>query len=447
MKKFNFATEASDKTQDAIIDVNNTAPMDFVGRMCVSKLKIPKNSMPIALVPPLSGTFTLSQKRQIDAVGETPTELYFALFCQNTRKASSTYSNCPLLECKGNGTFVIPDTLTNDLELVANDLFAMFFVHYWMNEKPIWQLNGDGNYQLMNKPKPIYRWYTNSYVEHSPFVGYSNDFTYHCFQIGDGYDGRWDILTASILNNTDKFSIITNVRLHTTSEEYYTPVIALSKWLVQTNNLVDNVDPTHSDGDYDYAESEPPSVKFNEDALAPGETRAPADIYAMRRMYIIHANMEYTPSYQTLLSTQRSTDTQYQDFSATYNFINFDQSTSLFPITHIAIQCLDLNYLGEDMSINTRDLEGTIVPSQMYFLKTFLVSTRNTLSDFLYIEDNTMTNTIEVNSPNITRLKFQFFWITPSQELYEFKLPPNNVIQLQLILYPFDTIATKRSRD
>ena len=229
---------------------------------------------------------------------------------------------------------------------------------------------------------------------------------------------------------------------------FRTPIIGLSKWLVETNGLVDCNNPFYAASEmYTYEEGKPPYFTLDDAAFPTDQSTAPADLYAFRNLYVIRAQPEYSPSFLKLQNSLVPVGKPIQDFSATYNFINFEQSTSLFPISHIAIQCLDLNYIGEDMSINTRDLEGTIVPSQMYFLKTFLISTRNTLSDFLYIEDNTMTNTIEVNSPNITRLKFQFFWITPNQELYEFKLPPNNVIQLQLILYPFDTIATKRSRE
>ena len=91
MKKFTFSTEESDEKQPAIIDINNTAPMDFVGRLCVSKLKIPRNTLPIALVPPLQREFTAEEKQAIDDVGETPTEYYYALFSScNTSLARPT---------------------------------------------------------------------------------------------------------------------------------------------------------------------------------------------------------------------------------------------------------------------------------------------------------------------------------------------------------------------
>lgn len=426
MKKFNFCTSPSDQVQPAIIDVNNIAPMDFVGNLCVSKLKIPKNTLPVALVPPMAYEFTAEEKREIDGIGLTPTEMYYVVLTQLIDSPVASEQNCSgntagfykvgpedwRTYTGSSGSFV----LTNDNCYVAR------LTTFWMYDKPRWKLLENGNFKLTNDDKPIYAWWgADSRLQ---VREYYKNITAHAAELWGEIRNVYDhfiIDTKAILLNTP------------TSYKYTTPIIALSQWLTQVNGLT-SAYASHVVLDE--------NLTFNSGGTG-------SFLYTDIRMEVMRADVTYNPTLQNALSTGKmpASFTVHVDMSATYNFRNFNQTELLFPVNHIAIQCLDLNYEPEDISINTVDLEGVVNPSHMYFLKTFLISTRGGLSDFLYIEDNTTTNTIEVNSPRITRLQFRFLWIDTNQIVHNLELWRDNVITLQLILYPPDfSESAKRPR-
>lgn len=426
MKKFTFSTEESDEKQPAIIDINNTAPMDFVGRLCVSKLKIPRNTLPIALVPPLQREFTAEEKQAIDDVGETPTEYYYALFSScNTSLARPT--NATYYYRQTNETWTESCKTTSGFTLTNDTTYICLLFSYWARTKPIWEPLENGNFILVNKRQPIYSW-----------AGCSNFTRRSAYRTI--YENTWITYDINIHNEYNRLFFHSNVfcRGAGTEDRYSTPTLALSPWLKEVNGLKTDFDAT---------------VRFRYDyEFTHGTTDSVNNIYAKQQtMYIMPAKVTYNPYFADIQRTLRN-GTDYGDqifnLSATYDFYNFNQTAELFPIEHFAIQCLDLNYDPEDIPINTIDLTGTIVPSHMYFLKTFLISTRVTLSDFLYLADNTTVNTIDVNSPRITRLQFRFMWITKNHEVYDLEIWKNNVVTLELTLYPFDEEPeTKRRRE
>ena len=426
MKKFNFCTSPSDQAQPAIIDVNNIAPMDFVGNLCVSKLKIPRNTLPVALVPPMGYEFTAEEKAEVDAVGYTPTEMYYVVFSHLVDEAVAGQANC-----SGNTSQFFKSGTDNwksysgssgNFVLTNENCFVARLMTFWMYDKPRWKQLENGNFVLTNEDKPIYAWWgPESRLLVREYYKYISAQTVRFW--------------AEIRNVYDHFIMDTKVITANSHEmyAYTTPIIALSQWLTQVNGLT-SAYATHVVLDENITFNSGGNGKF---------------LYTDIPLEVMRADVTYNPVFQNTLNTGEMLPpfSLIVDMSATYNFKNFNQTELLFPVNHIAIQCLDLNYEPEDISINTVDLEGVINPSHMYFLKTFLISTRGGLSDFLYIEDKTTANTIEVNSPRITRLQFRFLWIDTNQIVHNLELWRNNVITLQLILYPPDfSESTKKAR-
>lgn len=417
MKKFTFCTNPSDEVQPAIIDVNNVAPIDFVGNLCVSKLKIPRNTLPVALVPPMNYEFTAEEKIKIDRIGYTPTEMYYLIFSHQVIVPSAR-QNCngntdQLYRTNINDWAVYTGTSQNFV-LTDENCFTARLITFWMPDKPRWKKLENGNFALTNEDKPIYAWSGENFR--------LKEFDYYKV-----LDQQTTMYGALIRNIYDQFIMDTTALVATAPADLYTfttPIIALSQWLTKVNGLYSMHSP-HVSIDENITFSSSPGAEF---------------LYTEMDMEVIRADVTYNASFRSTAPTGEMPHSfnHLIDMSASYNFRNFNQTELLFPVNHIAIQCLDLNYEPEDISINTVDLEGTINPSHMYFLKTFLISTRGGLSDFLYIEDNTTTNTIEVNSPRITRLQFRFLWIDSNQIVHNLELWRDNVITLQLVLYPAD---------
>jgi len=441
MKKFNFATEKTETVQEAVIDINNTSPMDFVGKLCVSKLKIPQASFPIAIVPPLQRTFTTDQKREIDAQGMIPTEFYFVVLIYSAaNEAVLEGGQCNgQMALQGNAShrtqWRIKDTkrdnrleaiILDDVEPAANNICYMKIFSYWYRETPNWKQVGDGEYQLSNTAKPIYSW------NKDPNMALMQLTTY-----GTGMSVTSEKLVCEIEDAHNRFVINSTVYLPNSSDLFTipvtTPVILLSDWLSNTNGL---------------SSPETGEVKIN--YMKHGEWyEILSTMFCDQMTYPIHyAQVTYNPAFQQTIQTGVLSDalSDYLDLSANYNFYSFKQTDLLFPANHLAIQCLDLNYDGENMSINTKDINGVVVPSRMYFLKTFLISTNEELSDFIFMNDMTTANTVTVNSPNISRLQFRFVWIDSDQQVHPFLVWRNNVISMQLTLYPSEELFTKKTR-
>lgn len=415
MKKFTFCTEPTDKTQPAVIDINNTAPMDFVGRLCVSKVKIPRNTLPIALVPPMSYEFTAEERSTIDTYGKTPTEMYFIVFSQVHNNSSSPVCGGNTQQyVKTRSNFQLITGETPNFELTNRECFTASVFTYWIDEHPRWKMLENGNYILTNPSKAIYSW-----------CGENMDLVrvvYNSLNLMTDVR-RWE---ANIRNVYNQFIMDTNIitAIDPSVDWYTTPIIGFSQWLTKVNG---------------FAGTNTSRMQLNEGFQFRRDPNGAGFLYTEIPFEIIEADVTYNPTLQQALLTGTYQELGgFCNMSGTYIFRNFNQSDLLFPINHIAIQCLDLNYDPEDISVNTLDLEGTVVPSHMYFLKTFLISTRGGLSDFLYIEDSTTTNTIEVNSPRISRLQFRFLWIDSDQVVHNIELWENNVITLQLVLYPFE---------
>lgn len=441
MKKFNFATKKSDAVHEAIIDINNTAPMDFIGKLCVSKLKIPQESFPIAIVPVLQRTFNSDQKQQIDSLGMIPTEFYFIMLIYAA-------SHEAVLEgAQGNGQMALQGNAShrtqwrikdvkrgNRLEAVigdsedptANNICYIKIFSYWYRESPQWKPVAENEYQLVNSDKPIYSWNKDPNLE-----------LVHLTTYAEGMSDSSEKLVCEIEDVHSRFVINSNVYMPNTSDLFTmpitTPVILLSNWLSKTNGLSS---PETGEVVISYMKHEEQYEIFSE-------------MFCRGVTFPVHyAKITYNPAFQQTIQTGVVSDalSDILDLSASYDFYSFKQTDLLFPANHVAIQCLDLNYDGEDIPINTKDINGVVVPSHMYFLKTFLISTQDELSDFIFMNDMTTANTVTVNSPNISRLQFRFVWIDADQQIHPFLVWRNNIISLQLTLYPSEELFTKRTK-
>ena len=380
MKKFNFATPTSESTQEAVIEINNTAPMDFVGELAVSKLKIPMNIFPLTNVPAMRRTFTGEQKTVIDNIGKTPTEYYYILVVYNAVNedvADAAQGNSQMLMQWYNPASKTMlwkvKTPFPHQHLNATMLFGLGPMYqipiafikiqsYWFNEPPMWEQLGNDEYKLKNKDKPLYSWNGDKDIVPIPYeINHrvlDEEYDVSCF--------------IDIRNDSDELIFDSRVFMPvlsgTASEglHYTTPVLLLSDWLSSTAGLSTS-DPNTATFHYNsegYPLPDAHPLKFWKSYIEPVFTIFPAET-------------TYTKSFEPVFSTGLNTGSSPKgfDMSAVYKFVGFKQTDLIFPATQLAVQCLDLNYEGEVIAVNTPNISGTIVPSNMYFLKTFLIST------------------------------------------------------------------------
>ena len=123
-------------------------------------------------------------------------------------------------------------------------------------------------------------------------------------------------------------------------------------------------------------------------------------------------------------------------YESRFEVNGYRRTSEIFPVSHIAIQCLDLNFEGESMVCNSKDLMGVINPSDMYFLKTFLMGFGGEITDFVYVNDLKTEVEIPVDSRYVTALKFTFFWIDHDHFVHPLRALANTTVELQIIYEP-----------
>lgn len=426
MKKFTFVTERSDEPEDAIIDITNTAPMDFVGKLRVSKLKIPLNTFPIALIEPSQRGFTAEQKALIDSEKMVPTTLQVCYWSTSSKSVHSMSNEIFVDTFQQTSTLNIMPTL----EHISHDSINQIVIDiYWADDIPRWKFDPEVNlWFLTNDDYPIYSWNGENMGLIKKQYTYQNTNSPGPKKSRDQKSTSEQILEASILNQYDKFAV--DIKWQVDQNTNFSSVIlAISPQLATILGL------TTSQYTRYYFEDDIP-FSDNDIYRAINEeywTYSTNIVYNTYQDKVLGENPIPTPTYSLF------------DFSGVYTIRDTTQSEFLFPVNHIAIQCLDLNIENpEDISINTRDLQGVVVPSHAYYLKTFLISTRNTRSDFLYLSDLTQENYIAVNSPSIYRLIFRILWIDNDNFVHNFKIWRDNVITLQLVLEDYN--SEKRPR-
>jgi len=415
MKKFNFVSQSVEKEREAEIEVNLTKPEDFVGEVCVTKLKIPSDSLPYGLLEPhketiTQETLTLLQNWQMG----TPTDFIIGFIIVSTPDYECNSTDQYILNEAGNFSPMSITTQATYHSIDANvigrgDIWAIQLYQFWIPGKIVYQQNG-ADIKLTTPSLPFYDWNNGLKV---------NKLDYHRLMVNDYQitNGR----SIHIRNKEDGFEVEIGYKVSLQDQQVHqrmsTPILVMSEKMANFLGV-----------------NEPSTAKYviNGDVFrnAEGDTWSAIG----QRLIAPRAKVNYNTRLLQQITSNTIGSPNVVNLSCTFDLLNFHQTSEMFPINHVCVQCLDLNYEGEKISINTVDLTGTVVPSSAYFLKTFLISTETRKSDFIFVNDMTTERSHEVNSPRISHLHFRLFWLDPQNILHPIVLGSKQVFSIQLCL-------------
>ena len=424
MKKFNFVSQSVEKDHNAEIEVNLTKPEDFVGEVCVTKLKIPSDCLPYGLLEPHKDTISqetlsLLQSWQMG----TPTDFIIGFVMVSSQDYGCNSTDQYILNEAGNFSPMIVTTMASQYRIDADTMregkvWGADLYHFWIPGKISYHQNGT-DINLSTPSLPFYDWNNGLKV---------NKLNYHSFVDSKFQftDGR----SIYIHTKEDGFEIEIGYRLFLLDQQVQqrvsTPILVMSEKMADFLGVNDSSAAKYVINGNIFRS--PENATWN----AIGQ-----------RLVAPRAKITYNTRLLQQITTNTIGSPDMVNFSCTFNLTNFHQTSAMFPINHVCVQCLDLNYEGEKISINTLDLTGTVVPSSAYFLKTFLISTDTKKSDFIFVNDMTTERSHKVNSPRITHLFFRLFWLDPANTLRPIILGSKQVFSIQLCL---TEDSTKRVR-
>ena len=417
MKKYNFVSQAVEKEQEAEIAVNLTKPEDFVGDICVTKLKIPSDSLPYGLLEPHKDPISTESLSLLQSwASGTPTDFIIGYIMVSTPNYGCNSTDQYILNPTGNFSPMIVTTMASQYVIDAEamgrgEIWGVDLYQFWLPGKPTYQTNESG-VKLTTPSEPFFDWnhgITARRFNYAKFV--DNDYQH--------VDGR----SIYIRNKEDGFEIEIGNRLALVNLEVTqrvsTPILVMSEKMADFLGV-----------------NEPTAAKY---VINGNIFRSPEnDTWNAfgTRLVAPRAKVTYNSRLLQQITSNTIGTPDMVNFSCTFNLTNFHQTSEMFPINHVCVQCLDLNYEGEKIMINTVDLTGTVVPSSAYFLKTFLISTDTRKSDFIFVNDMTTERSLKVNSPRITHLQFSLFWLDTHNILRPLILQKNNTFSLQLCVTP-----------
>lgn len=422
MKKFNYTyREENIEQTNVVIDATSVCPTDYIGDIRVTKVKIPRTSLPVAIAHVTPMGFTTEQRTAYDSSGWNALTDICYIVCQG--KNTTWTNNGAQIQYFSDRKVRMDGRTSNGTRVWgASTLYNFTFMAFCMWEKPKWFQEEDGLWYMRNQDKPIYQWQGNSMGLQTRILHY-------------GPNG----LSPTLLNNYEQIQFLirglTPIAQIPNSSFITSPILGLNErlssmfgvaglpWQVQLS-----FDSTE---DFGFGTNAVWIVPFlnNQHFICP---TADTTYDSPALSYVVGGEI---PSTQTDI---------IHNCKLTLN--SYTPSEEIFPVNHIAIQCLDLNFEGESLSVNTKDLMGVVNPSDMYFLKTFLMSHGGKMTDFLYVNDLETETPVAVNSPRISSLKFSFFWIDKEHFIHPLEALQNTTIELQLVYTPKDYVAHKVPR-
>lgn len=407
MKKYNFTFQESETT-NVVIDATNVAPTDYVGSIRVSKVKIPSTSLPVAIAHVTSHGFTWEEKLAYDAGGWNALSdiCYICLITKGTLTPTNGYQ----IQYHSDSKIRIDSRTSHSvIEYSPDSIQSIRIVFHCFWERPKWVKGDDDLYYMVNEDKPIYAWEGNAmglqrkdwaWGPDSPYVAQNNVYN-KCEFIVRGQTTKNRIPNGSFISS---------------------PAVLVNQRIAEMNGFWNL----------------PEQMRFKMAADERWSLLAWAIPFINEQNFIApECKITLNPRTSALITLSAIPSEESNiPYESRFEVNGYRRTNEIFPVSHIAIQCLDLNFEGESMVCNSKDLMGVINPSDMYFLKTFLMGFGGEITDFIYVNDLKTEVEIPVESRYVTALKFAFFWIDHDHFVHPLQALANTTVELQIIYEP-----------
>lgn len=404
MKKFNFNVYNDGEHGQLIPCVNrtvNTRPVDLVGDLRVSRVKLSRGAFPLFYLNPSHRTFTLQQKNNIDALQVTPSDLAFgtAMFPVSGGNAAPSSSDTYGLDASSNSV-----NATTAVQGVTVTPTCLLYYRLCIPEPPKWKFTPPSSYQLINDSIPVFDW-SELLDNYGLYINFNDQtsLTQH----------------LSIEQNDLHLLFQLTLKRQAITKET-TPVLFFS---YQFADLLQ--DPTVISSSFVFSQA---VLNQLSDPLLPD----------ISDFMVVQADTQYSKQLESIIASNSIAANQITLLDASTTF-KIDLSTSgyrmLFPYNNLIITCEDLNVNTESISVNTQDLQGVVVPTQLPILKIFVLGMAGTdRTDFIYIDDSLNQYPIKVNLPRNVKMTFRAYFLTKDNELKPVYLPENENFFIQITL-------------
>lgn len=404
MKKFNFNVYNDGEQGHLIPCVNrtvNTKPVDLIGDLRVSRVKLSRGAFPLFYLNPSRRTFTLQQKQNIDALQITPTDLAFGTAMFPVTGGNAAPSSCDTYCLDSTTNTVDATTAVNGTTVTP---YCLLYYRLCIPVPPNWKFTPPSSYQLINEPVPIFDW-SELLDNYGSYINYNDQTAY----------------TQHISIEQDDLHLqfqLTLKRQAITRET--TPVLFFSYIFADLLQ-----DPTVISSTFKFSQAVLNQIS---DPLLPD----------ISDFMVVQADTQYSKQLESIISSNTILANQASLLDASTTF-TIDLSTSgyrmLFPYNNLIITCEDLNVNTESISVNTQDLQGVVVPTQLPILKIFVLGMVGTeRSDFVYIDDSLNQYPIKVNLPRNVKMTFRAYFLTKDNHLLPVYLPENENFFIQITL-------------
>ncbi len=378
---FSYHNTSDDTPVDAIQRSTFTAPIDLVGKLRLTRFKLSQGAFPLCQVPASTQLFDDTQRRQIDATGYYPIDLYFAFACANTNGTQGKSLGSSYLF----STDTTPTALTyQDPNFISPPL--IFIQQFWVKGEAKWKRHLDG-WILRNNPIFLYDFndlYNSDYYR----VTYNRESrALHVSQEKDAL--KFDIHLQTLVTDGGTSSLSN-------------PFLVVSATFMNLLKLPLN-DPF-------YFENQPTILGCPTGTI----------------FYPLPVEYNLSPQLQSFLASRDTLPSdQAIDFSVSAH-IHFPEDIShLFPYTAIVLIIDELNNPGQRIVVNNLDSTGVVNLSTLSITKLFLIGQTNyERSDFVFINDSLQESPLEVNLPNQHTLTLRLFFLLKDNTLVAVPLPP-----------------------
>lgn len=404
MKKFNFNVYNDGEQGYLIPCVNrtvNTRPVDLIGDLRVSRVKLSRGAFPLFYLYPSRRTFTLQQKQSIDALQITPTDLAFgtAMFPVTGGNAAPSSSDTYCLDSTTNTV-----DATTSISHTTVTPYCLLYYRLCIPVPPNWKFTPPSSYQLINEAVPIFDW-SELLDNYGLYINY-NDQTPYTQHISIEQDGLHLLFQLTL-----KRQAITRET---------TPVLFFS---YQFADLLQ--DPTVISSTFKFSQA---VLNQLSDPLLPD----------ISDFMVVQVDTKYSKQLESIIASNTITANQAALLDASTTF-TIDLSSSgyrmLFPYNNLIITCEDLNVNTESISVNTQDLQGVVVPTQLPILKIFVLGmVGSDRSDFVYIDDSLNQHPIKVNLPRNVKMTFRAYFLTKDNQLMPVYLPEKENFFIQITI-------------
>lgn len=377
---FSYHNTSENSPVDAIQRTTFTAPIDLVGKLRLTRFKLSQGAFPLCQIPPAPHNFNDAQRRDIDAMGYYPIDIYFAFACSNSNSNGKSLGSSYLFSADGEPTaLAYRDSNGCTAPLI-------FIQQFWVKGEAKWKKVGD-NWKLRNENAFLYDF---NDLYNSPYYMIT-------------YNGSIRVMRVSQENDELKFEI--HLQTGVTqggTRALSNPFLAVSKTFLDVLKL-----PVRSP----FYFTQQPVVQ---------------DCPAGATFYPIPVEYTMSPQLQTFLSARAAMPTGVDlDFSVSAS-IHFPEDIShLFPYTAILLIIDELNNPGQQIVVNNLDSTGVVNLSTLSITKLFLIGQTNyERSDFVFINDSLQESPLLVNLPKQHSLTLRLFFLLKDNSLVPIPLPP-----------------------